>query len=118
MSAEKVAPHPDQMLGDVDFDGAGFIARATEARCLRQVLVFSEAFEEWRDQGADRAGVNTAVRVPADLAEDRAGIEARAAANAAQGFPVLFAGKNFSPPVVHQHQMKFLGPVRFARAAR
>src|SRR5688572_19616101 len=74
-----VAAHVDQVLGDVDLDGAGFVAGAAEAGGLGEVLEVAEALEERGDQRADGAGVDVAVGVAANLAVDGAGVKAGAA---------------------------------------
>src|SRR5580704_16047450 len=70
-----IAAKADQMPGDVDLDGAGFVAGTAQAAGLGQVFEFSESLEEGCDESADRAGINASVGVAADLAIDGAGVE-------------------------------------------
>ena len=53
----------------------------------------------------------------ADLAVDGAGVQAGAAANAAEGFAIFGIGEDFGSAVVEQDEMEFLGPVFFAGSA-
>src|SRR5262245_19434806 len=88
-----VAPEVDQVTGDVDLHRARFVTRSAKAACLRKVLEIPKPLEKRRDQRADGAGIDAAVRVPADLAIDRAGVQARAAADAAKRLAIFLAGE-------------------------
>ena len=70
-----------------------------------------------RDQRADGAAINPPVSVPANLAINRAGIQARPAANAVQHLAHLGVGQRLGAAIVHHHHVHFLGTV-FTRAAR
>ena len=54
----------------------------------------------------------------ADLAIDRASVQASAAADTPKGFAILGLGEDFGAAVVQQDEVKFLGPIFFAGAAR
>src|SRR5580693_6974538 len=98
MRVDNVTPHVDQMLGDVDFHWAGFVTRPAQTRRLRQILKISEPLKKWRNQRADRPGINTSVCMSADFAIDGTRIQAGPAADAAQRFPI-FPGENFTAAV-------------------
>ena len=78
----------------------------------------SDAVELRRDDGADRARIHPGIAVPADLAVDRAVIQASAAANAVQRLPLLGMLEQLGAAVVEQHDVELVGPVDLvARAA-
>ena len=62
--------------------------------------------------------VSRAVGVAADVAENRADVQARAAADAMQRVALLGVGEQFRAAVVEQHDVKFLRAVGFAGLAR
>ena len=56
-----------------------------------------------RDYGTDRAAVSCAVGVAADVAENRADIQARAATNAVQRITLLRVSEQFRAPIIKQN---------------
>ena len=77
---------------------------------------FAKAGKRGCQHGAHRAGIGRTVGMPADLAVDRAGVEAAAAPDAAQDVPGGTAEKT-GPAVVHQHDMEGIRPVGVAVAS-
>ena len=73
-----------QHARDVDLDRADLVAGAAEARRIRQRLRVLDPAQLRREDRADRAGIDGAVRVAAGARVDRADVEARAAADAVQ----------------------------------
>ena len=71
-----------------------------------------------RDHAADRAAVGRAVGVAADVLEDGADVEARAAADAVEGVALFRISEQLGAAVVEQHDVVFLRTVAFARLAR
>ena len=71
-----------------------------------------------RDDRTDRSAVSGAVGVPADVAENRADIQARAAADAVERVALLGVRQQFRAAIVQQDHMPFLGTVGFAGLAR
>src|SRR5690349_8199289 len=118
MLVDDVAPQVDQVTRDVDFHRTRFVARAAQAGRLRQILEITEPLKQRRDQRADRPGIDAAVRVSADLAVNRARVEARAAADAAQRLAIFLAREDFAAAVVDQDEMEFLGAIALSRDAR
>ena len=71
-----------------------------------------------RDDRADRALVSCAVGVAADVLENRADIEARAATDAVERVALFGVGEQFRAAVVEQDDVKLLRAVDFAGCNR
>ena len=113
-----------QKLRNVDLDWTRFQTRATERTRTRQIWIVRETFfargtaiEFRREHCADRTRVNRAIGVTADFAIDRARVEARAAANAAEQFALL-ASENPRPTRVDQNDVHFFRPRCVSAAPR
>ena len=107
----------DQHLGNRDFHGTRGLARAAQARSVRQMMIRRQPVVHRRQQRADRPRIHAAVSMAADVAKNRAGIQARAAANAKQAL----AQRTFENPraaIVQQHDMKLFRPVKLSRSPR
>src|SRR5665213_2988123 len=77
-----------------------------------------QAAQMWRDDRTDRPAVSRAVSVAADIAKNRADIQARAAADAMERVALLGVGEQFRALIVEQHDVPFLRAVAFAGLAR
>ena len=66
----------------------------------------------------DRTLVSGSVGVAADITENRASIQAGAAADAVQGVPLFGIRQQLSAIVIQQNQMEFLGTVHLIRLPR
>ena len=112
----------DEHRRDVDADRADLEAGAAERRGVRQGrgLLVGDAVEERVEDRADRAGVDRAVGVAADPLVDRAHVEARRAADAAQRLPADVVGERAGAAVVEQDDVHLLRAVagRHARPGR
>src|SRR5439155_18071277 len=97
-----------QNVWDVDLDGANLVARPAQARRVRQRRVSFDALELRREDRADRAGVDGAVRVTTRARVDGADVEARAAADAVQRLSADLVGQHARPAVVEQDNMQLL----------
>src|SRR5918997_5144350 len=97
--------------------GARLPARAAKRGGEGQILGLLGSLQQGCDDGADRTGVGRAVGVAAGLAVDGADVQAGAAADAVEGLLEL-GPEELRAAVVHQDQVKLLGPVEFALAAR
>ena len=73
------------------------------------------AGQQRREHRADRAAVDPAVGVAADLAVDGAHVEAGAAADAVEDLLQLGA-EHVAAAVVEDHDVQLVGPVGLARA--
>ena len=74
----------DQDLGNVDLDRAHLVAGAAQRRGVGQRLRVLQILQLRRQDRADRTAVDRPVRVAAGLPVDRAGVQARGAADAVQ----------------------------------
>ena len=83
--------------------------RTAKRACVGKMLEFLKSRIMRRDDRADRALISCTIRMSADVSEDRADIEARAAADALQHFLVARAEHAAAPAVVEDD-------VQFARA--
>ena len=79
-----VRARPQQQLVQRDPDRAGLPAGAAQRGGVRELGRLRRVLQQRRDDRADRPRVDAAVGVPADLALDRAGVQAGAAADAVQ----------------------------------
>ena len=95
-------------LRDVDLDRADLVARAAQRRRVRQRRRVLDADQLRREDRADRAGVDRAVRVTARARVDGTHVEAGAAADAVQRLPADLIGEHPRPPVVEQHDVQLL----------
>src|SRR5258708_2579049 len=84
---------------------------------MRQVRVTLNAIEERRENAADRPGINAAVRMAADAAIDRTGIQARSATNALETFPE-WRRQDLRAAVVQDHEVELVGSIQLAGASR
>ncbi len=100
-----------------NFDRADFIALSAGRGGVREIARRSDAEEGGREDGADRARVDPAVRVAADGIVDRAVVEAGPAANAPERFAhAVF--QHVGAAVVDDDDVAFLGAVRVASGFR
>src|SRR5579864_4640223 len=101
------------MMVQINTHRADAGAGAAEGRCVRKVLELRAA-QMRSKHAADRTTVNRSVSMAADVAIDRAGIEAGATADTVQHLPLLGVGQQPAAAVIDQHYMEFFGPVGFA----
>ena len=71
-----------------------------------------------RDDRADRAVISRAVGVAADVSENRADVQASAAADAVERVALLGVRQQFRAVIVQQHDVTFFRAVGFAGLAR
>ena len=101
-----------QHLRDVDLDRADLVARAAEARGVRQRGGVLDPDELRREDRADRARVHRAVGVTAGARVDRADVEAGAAADAVRAPARPTSSREHArAAVVEQHDVELLRPV-------
>src|ERR1035438_3464065 len=77
-----------------------------------------QAAQMRRDDRADGAAVSSSVSLAADIAENRADIQARTAADAMKRVALLGVGEEFRAMIVEQDDVPFLRAVAFAGLAR
>ena len=65
------------------------------------------------DHGTDWTGIGRAIRVPPNVAENRANVEAGAAADAMKRIPLLSIRQQFGAAIIQQNDMELFGPIRF-----
>src|SRR5271156_254356 len=82
------------------------------------MLPILQAAQMGRDDRADRALVGRAVGMAADVFENRADVEARAAADAVERVALLGVGQQLRAAIVEQDDVKLLRAVAFAGLAR
>src|SRR4030095_73423 len=115
--AVEVLAQLDEHTWDVDTHWADVLARPAQRRGVRQLAHRLVSLEHRGEQDADRAGIRVAVSVSADLAIDRADVQAGPTAQAverlAQG-----GGDLPRPPVVEQDQVKLLRALQLPRPPR
>ena len=95
-----VAAIVQEMMVQVDLYRAGIGAGAAQRRRVGQVLELIEAAQMRSQHASDRAGICGAVGVAAYGAKYRAGVQARAAADAVQDVALLGVGEKFAASVV------------------
>ena len=100
MFVNGVTPVVEQVMVQIDFDRANFGASAAERRSRGQMFPLLESTQVGRDNGADGSLVSRAVTVTADVFENGADIQTRAAANAMEGVTLLGIGEEFRAAVV------------------
>src|SRR5258708_39806955 len=88
-----LGPKLQQQFRNVDFDWAHFGARSAEARCEREPGVLHDAVKLRRDDLSDWTGINPGIVVTADLAVNRAMVQARAATDAEQRTALVGLGE-------------------------
>src|ERR1039458_182605 len=76
-----------------------------------------QAAQMRRDDRADGAAVSRAVSLAADVAENRADVQARAAADAMECVALLGVGEEFRAMIVEQDNVPFLRAVALAGLA-
>ena len=96
---------------EIDFHRARARAGAAERRRVREVLPILQAAQVRRDDGADRPLIRRAVGVAADVLENRADVQTRAAADAMERVALLGIGEEARAVIVEQDDVKFLRPV-------
>src|SRR5580693_3234635 len=109
--ADDAAAEVDEDFGDVDFDGADFVAGSTEGGRIGEGLRVLHVEELRGDDGADGAGVTGSVGVAAGLAVDGAGVEAGGAADAVQRRARFRVGQDAGATVVEENDVKMLWAV-------
>ena len=102
----------------IDLHGACLRACATKRRGVGEMLPILKPAEMRRDHGTNRTLIRCPIAMAADVAIDRADIQACAAADAMKGIPLLAVGEEVGSLVVQEHQMEFFGSVGFAWLAR
>ena len=112
-----LAAQVQEEVGNIDFHGTNFPAGSAQGGSEGQFPSLTDAHEFRRDQRADGAAINPPVSVPANLAIDRAGVQARPAANAVQHLAHLGVGQRLGAAIVHHHHVHFLRTI-FAGTAR
>ena len=105
------------ILRDVDPHRARFLAGPAQAARLRKIGPRPEAERARRVHRADRPRIDAAVRVAADLLVDRAGVQARSAADAVEDLLELGA-EHVRAAVVHEHDVHLGRAVRIVGAPR
>ena len=104
------ATQVDQDFRNVDLHRTNFIACAAERRRIGQRARVLHVLELWRKDRADRSGVNRAVCVAAGLAVHRAGVQARAAADALQRLARSLSASTLVRPLSSSTTWNWRGP--------
>src|SRR5439155_11335797 len=97
-----------QERGDVDLDGTHVTAGAAQARGVGELGRLRQAEELRAQHRADGTGIDRPVRVAADLAVHRAGVETRAAANTGECLQGHRGPEHRRPAVVQYHDVQLL----------
>src|SRR5580658_4585735 len=114
----RVAPVLEQVMMEVDADRARFRAGAAKRGGRGKVFPILETAQMGRNDRANRTLIGRAVGVPADVSENRAHIQARAAADAVERVALFGVGQKFRAAIVEQDNMKLFRAVALARLAR
>src|SRR5581483_2439000 len=104
-------------IGQWDLHRAYHAALVAQGRRLWQVQRILQTDVSGRENGADRAGINPPVGVPADILIDGAVVHASTAADAAQRLPQL-GSEHFCAARVDDDDVKLLRSVRITRLFR
>src|SRR5690606_31827815 len=99
-----------QHAWDVDAHGADLATRTAQAARVRQVTPLLLAPQCGCQHRADRAGIDAAVGVSANLLIDRTDVQARAAADAVENLR-LAAAEHLRSAVVDEHYVQFVRTV-------
>src|SRR5450432_1581764 len=95
-----VATVLQEVMMQINFHRTSFGARAAERTRVGKMFPILQATQMRRDDRANRAAVNRAVSVAADVAENRADVQTRAAADAGERVALLGVGEEFGAMVV------------------
>jgi len=82
------------------------------------MIKFVNATEMRSENASDRARVCGSVRVSADGAINRAGVQAGAATDAVQSVALFGIGEQFGAAIIEKDDVKFFGACEFVRSAR
>src|SRR4051794_19850603 len=96
----------------INFHRTRLGASAAKRTGKGKMLPILETAQVWRDDRADGSGVRRAVGVAADIAENRANVQASAAANAVEGITLLGVREQLGAAIVQQDHMIFFGAIR------
>ena len=116
LAGRGVAAVLQQMMVQINFHRARLGAGAAKRTGVGKMFPILQAAQMRRDDRADRAAVSRAVGVAADVAENRADVQARAAADAVQRVALLGVGEQFGAAIVEQDDVPFLRAVASRRA--
>src|SRR5258707_953271 len=70
------------------------------------------------NHGTDGTGISRAISMSANVAENRANIQASTTANAVQRIALLGIGQEFRAPIIEQNDVIFLRAIGFAGLSR
>src|SRR4051794_7800950 len=84
---------------------------------MGQMKVLANTVIKWREDAANRSGVDAAIGMAADSAIDRTRIQTGAATDALQTFPKR-RRQHLRSAIIEQNEMEFLGAVNLAGLTR
>ncbi len=113
-----VAAVPQQMMREINLHRARLRAGAAKRGGKREMLPILQSPQMWRDHRSNRPAVHRGVGVPAHVAKNRANIQARPAPNAVQRVALFRIRQHRGAPVIQQHDVELLRPIRLARLPR
>jgi hypothetical protein len=100
--SDRIAPVVQKMVMQIDANRTSLRTSSAQRRCLRKVLPFGQTAEMRRDDRSDRSLIGSRVGMSADIAKDRANVQAGSTTNTMESVPLFHIGQQMGATIVEQ----------------